>query len=431
MVFVSQTGYFSGQGVFAINARDGSVLWSQVYPDIYSVNPPAYDNGMVYVQTVNNGGDTWLRAFDATTGNEWFQAPHGAQWENYLAPTIYDHKVYVDGGTYGGMYAFDGGSGENLWFAGLNQYDGWTPAVDAKYCYAYIGQSGLDVIDRLTGARAFTIADPNYNWNGYTMGQAPAIGSQNDALAFNGGRLLSFNLAKQTIRWTVTTGFNDQASIAKGVIYVVQNGILSARREDTGAQLWTWSTSSDTLAGAVVATDSHVFVHGSSATYAIDVNTHKPAWSYAAAGALSLSEGVLYIAGNDGYLTAVSLGAFNFGGADVELDLSHGHSGSGSPGIYDFVADMFNMGPSNATLLSLTVMIPVGFGVESLDAECSFSGRTITCNYPGVPAGQGLSAHFSLVPSQSGSYSVAAKVSATQDDPGTEDNTAVDQVIVQ
>jgi outer membrane protein assembly factor BamB len=111
MVYVSQSGYFSDQGLYVLNAQDGSVLWNLPFPNIFSVNPPAYDNGKVYIQTVNNSGDTWVRAYEASSGTQVFQAAADAQWENYLAPTIVDHTLYVDGGTYGGMYSFNGRTG--------------------------------------------------------------------------------------------------------------------------------------------------------------------------------------------------------------------------------------------------------------------------------------------------------------------------------
>ena len=59
MVYVTQNGYFSNQGLYVLNAKTGSVLWNLTYPNIYSVNPAAYDNGNVYIQTVDNGGNTW------------------------------------------------------------------------------------------------------------------------------------------------------------------------------------------------------------------------------------------------------------------------------------------------------------------------------------------------------------------------------------
>jgi outer membrane protein assembly factor BamB len=139
LVFLTQNGYFSDQGLYVLAAKNGARIWSLAFPGIFSVNPPAYDDGNVYIQTVDNSGDTWVRGYVAASGTPIFQSAADAQWENYLAPTIVDHTLYMDGGTYGGMYSFNGATGAQNWFAPLAQFDEWTPAVDAKYAYSYLG----------------------------------------------------------------------------------------------------------------------------------------------------------------------------------------------------------------------------------------------------------------------------------------------------
>ena len=80
------------------------------------------------------------------------------------------------------MYAFNGSSGSQNWFGSVPQYDGWTPAVDGKYAYAYTGGGVTTPIegdhnDQLaTGATAATVSDPGYDWTGYTMNEAVAVG---------------------------------------------------------------------------------------------------------------------------------------------------------------------------------------------------------------------------------------------------------------
>jgi hypothetical protein len=429
MVYVSQTGYFSEQGLFVLRAQDGSVLWNVNFPNIFSVNPPAYDNGKVYIQTGNHSGDTWLRAYDAGSGALVFQAPHEAQWERYLAPTIVDQTVYVNGGYYGGMYSFNGASGQQNWFASLSQYDQWTPAVDATYAYSYVGETGLNVVKRSDGQLAYQIADPNFNWNGYSMNLAPVLGTQNDLVVFNGGRLISFDLANRKIRWTVQDGFYSQPSLTNGVIYAVNNGALSVRREDTGAALWSWAPPGDTLAGPVIVTDSHVFVAGAATTYAVDLGTRTAAWSYPQAGALALSEGTLYISGSNGLLTAVAVGDQTVGGADLRLSLKSEWVATEASGYFAFRARVSNKGPSNATRVALSIRVPSGLGVSQLDRACRFARQIINCQYNSLAAEQALTASFNLVPARSGAFYVAGKVSATQLDPALRNNQQVAEVV--
>jgi outer membrane protein assembly factor BamB len=308
-VFVSLYGYFSSQGLLTLDAETGGTQWSKNFGSVFSVNPPAYDNGKVYIQTGNHGSDTYLRAYDANTGDLIFQSNHSAQWERYYAPTIVDGVVYIDGGYYGGMYAFDGNNGTRLWFTGLPQYDQWTPAVDAQYAYSYVGENtpGLYVLNKQTGQLVYRIDDPNFQWNGWSMNLAPVLGGANDVIAIHDGRLIRFNLTLKNISWEIRRNFTGQPSVARGIIYAIDSGAITARDQITGTLLWSWGTSV-ALRNAIIVTDTHAFVTGASQTYAINLTTHQQEWSYSKSGYLALDDRALYIASNDGVLTSISVG---------------------------------------------------------------------------------------------------------------------------
>jgi hypothetical protein len=57
----------------------------------------------------------------------------------------------------------------------------------------------------------------------------------------------------------------------------------------------------------MIATDNLLFATSRDTTFAIDLATHKPVWSYPRAGHLALADGALIIAGDDGMLTAISV----------------------------------------------------------------------------------------------------------------------------
>lgn len=309
-VFVSRSIYFDDvPALFALDARDGEPLWSKSFGDVFSVNPPAYAYGNVYVQTGNHSSDTYLHAFDADSGERVFQSPHAAQWERYYAPTIHDGTVYVDGGTYGGMYAFDAFSGEQRWFHSLPQYDEWTPAVDEELAYAYVGEysPGLYALDRLTGEQRFMIPDPEFDWNGWSMDLAPVLGGFADAIAIHDGRLISFDLENRSIRWVLQRAFTGQPSVAQGTIYAIDNGGLVALDEQSGDDLWSWQPPAGTLRDSIVVTHTHLFATTASNVYAVELLSHTDEWSYPVSGHLALADETLYVASADGTLTAVSL----------------------------------------------------------------------------------------------------------------------------
>jgi len=309
-IYVTVPGYFGSQYLYAIK-KNGRLAWGKSFTDIFAVNPPSYADGTVYIQTVNNDGDTYLRAYKAQGGNLIFQSPHGAQWERYLSPTIYKGNVYVNGGSYGGMYSFNGAKNhENWFFGGLPQVDGWTPAVDEKRAYLYIGT--LYAVDRLTGKLAFSII------NSGSQAAVPLLGGRGDAFVIDGGLLSKFNTNKKKIAWQKIYGFNEgyvgQPALADHVLYAATNqGSLVALDQSTGKTLWSWkNTVKDSAQGNVVATKTHVFFATSSKLYAIDLNSHQNVWSYPVSGDLALGEGSLYVASGDGKLTA-----FNLGLADI------------------------------------------------------------------------------------------------------------------
>jgi hypothetical protein len=305
-VLVSNPSYFGDAGLYAYDAASGASLWHVEYSGLHSVNPPAYANGRVYIQTgkvSSSSTPPYLRAYEASTGQLAFQSAFDAQWENYYAPTVFDDVVYVNGGSYGGMYAFSAIDGTRKWFVGLNQYDRWTPAVDSIYAYAYTGSysPALTVVNRQTGLVAYSISDPGFEWNGWSMNLAPVLGGANDVLAIHDGRLIRFDVGSRIIAWELQRNFSGQPSVAKGVIYAIDGGALTAWNQSTGTLLWSWGSG---LSGPMIVTDTHVLVSGSSSTYAVNLGTRLSDWSYPVAGQLALADHALYIAAANGTLTA-------------------------------------------------------------------------------------------------------------------------------
>lgn len=310
-VFVSLNGYYANeQWIKAINAVTGTTTWENSYGRINSINPPAYQDGKVYFQTGGHS-DSFLRALDANTGSLHFKSAFNNQWSRYFAPTPFGDGIHIAGGSYGGSYSFDTTTGAQNWFVDLNLYDKWTPAVDDNYVYAYTGNYSpkLDVINRANGTVEFTIPDPDFVWNGWSMNVAPVIGHDNNIIASHDTRLLSFDLVNRNIKWVVNGNFSGQPSLAVGEIYALKDGTLSAYDEYSGAWHWSWEPAGgELLTSNIVITRNLAFVGGGSTTYAVDLETLQTVWSYPAAGQLALSdEGALYIAGSSGQLTAINV----------------------------------------------------------------------------------------------------------------------------
>jgi hypothetical protein len=209
------------------------------------------------------------------------------------------------------MYSFNGSTGQQNWFGNVPQYDGWTPAVNSNYAYTYTGSGDITpikgvftVLNLSTGATVASVVDPVFNWTGYTMNSAVVLGTNHDAFTINGGRIVCWNTTTPSIAWSQTANYAGQPTLANGVIYTLNGGTLDALNEQTGNSLWQWSPSGGGLTGTMIATNSDLFVQTATTTYAIDLASHESVWSYPISGALTLSEGELYVAGSDGTLTA-------------------------------------------------------------------------------------------------------------------------------
>jgi len=308
-VFVTTNAYFGIEQAKSLDARTGAELWSRDFGAIHSVNPPAYANGTVYLQTGGHD-DSFLYALDAATGSVRFRTAYLNQWSHYFAPVIVGSSVYVAGGYYGGMYAFNTADLSQRWFATLNQYDQFTPAVKDTFVYAYTGsyQPKLTVTSANTGAIAYEIADPGFVWDGWSMNTAPTLGDAANVLATNGGRLISFSMTSHSIGYALAGGFKGQPTVANGVVYIANGAQVEARKESDGSLQWSWAPSDGPPAGPMIVTKNLLLVSTAATTYAVDLASHTPVWTYPAGGQLALSaQGILFIAQSSGKLTAVSM----------------------------------------------------------------------------------------------------------------------------
>jgi hypothetical protein len=317
----------SGSILYALKEFDNSTLWSHDFSNIVyaetigaALNPPAVSGASVYVTTSAQTA-TYMFGLTASSGTVLFQTPFSAQWEHYLAPTVRGGIVYTDGGEYGGMYAFDGTSGVQDFFANEAQYDYWTPAVDANYAYTYTGGT-LNWVNNTTGASVGSIADPTWQWAGYSMHGAPVLGGANSVIAINVGNphansLIDFNTSTKTVSWSAAGPYAGNPAYASGKIYAINKAPirLEARSEADGTLQWSWSppTSSETgFVGDVLVTNNLVFLSTNTTVYAIDTTTHQGVWSAPTSGYLALSEnGVLYIVEGTNFVTTGRIYAVN------------------------------------------------------------------------------------------------------------------------
>ncbi|MHB8742786.1 MAG: outer membrane protein assembly factor BamB family protein [Sulfuricaulis sp.] len=305
VVLTTPTTYFNASSpLVAQDLATGQVLWSVNFGQVFSVNQPAVDNGVIYLQTSNNGGATYLHAYQVD-GTFLWRAPFDSQWEHYLGPIVVNGQVYFDGGQYGGCYSFDAASGIRNWYTGLPQYDSWSPTWDNGVLLAYTDE--LDILAPDTGVDLATITDPNYVWNGYSPDQA-AVAIGDLAYVTNGGRLVAFDTLHHTIAWTQNISATGQVATDGQTLFVIAGGALTARDPATGALRWAWvPAASGSVTTNIIVTNQHVIAGDGSNTYLVDRSTHKTVATLPGSGLMAYGSDELVIAESTGEVTAYYL----------------------------------------------------------------------------------------------------------------------------
>lgn len=298
-VYGTLSGYFgTGHRAYALDVDDGSERWTFPLDSAYSVNPPAYSNGRVYFQRGNHSGDTHLWCLDAAAGTLKWASPHSAQWENYLAPTIADGGVFVNGGSYGGLYGFDATTGTQRFFVGQGQVDNWTPGYADGVVYSCVNGK-FTATNPVAGSQLWTrdlAAASDY----YSEGAVPVL-ADNKAIVRIPGRLVVLDVTTRTQTWFVDGAFSGTPAVADGVVYVLANSVVQAYNLTTGASVGTFATGGTGLSGQPLLTKDLLLVSNSTNTYIFNRSTFALQQVLPTGGALSYAAGRLYIATSSGY----------------------------------------------------------------------------------------------------------------------------------
>ncbi|QYK04848.1 PQQ-binding-like beta-propeller repeat protein [Shewanella zhangzhouensis] len=333
-VYLSTDVYFGDAAVIALDELTGKENWRLSFGNVPALNPPAINDDTLFIATSGHQ-DTKVWAIDRALGKLKFQTNFSSQWGHYLAPTVYDDKVYQTGGYYGGFtYAFDINDGVQAWSQSPGTSWGMdTPAVDANHVYVHSGNE-LTVFDKNTGDKLSTIQDlfgnSNYDYHG-----SPVIGTEGRVMAYSGGAfsgrassnaehfedrvISSFDVVKKEYRWASRFTYKTFFATHNGVVYAGKNNpaSLDAIDEDTGEVLWSWvapTTQDTSFHRNVVVTKNLLFVSTNAHVYAIDLQTREQVWSYDEPGTLAITDNrILLLATgaqeSDGRLIAFDLRA--------------------------------------------------------------------------------------------------------------------------
>ncbi len=304
--FVTPDIYFNETQLSAVDLATGTLVWKKTWPvQARSLNGPAYHSGTVFVQRGNHATDSQLWALNSLDGSTRWSTPFNAQWEEYLPPTVTDEAVYVNGGTYGGMYGYNRSTGSQLFFSSLEQFGSWTPAFHNNKVYSFV--SGRFRQHHPTSGTIEWSLDLGWNWDGYTMGRTTAIASGAAFVINNragGNELVCIDLNSKTVRWRVQTGFTGTPSVSGSrVLAFDSTGNVRAHDVTTGVLQQTYVTGiGATGLYQPIITQDVLIASSATATAIHSLATGSKLQAIAAGGIPSLSNGFLLLAGTDGRL---------------------------------------------------------------------------------------------------------------------------------
>ncbi|WP_162792218.1 PQQ-binding-like beta-propeller repeat protein [Novosphingobium sp. P6W] len=288
----------------ALDASSGAERWHYSLGNVSNASGPALSaSDVVFATMFTSSGQNPLVILDAANGQFKRNLIFASQWSTFAPPTLYDDNAYLASGYYGNeVYALDLKAFTKTWQtsgSGGSTWDGEAPAVDAKYLYYYSGN--LDVIDRVTGVIVKSIDDPFWQWNGYSYGGTPMIGSENHVVAYSGNGqgtysisfpLVSYDIAKGTHRWRTASGYTVIPAVGKGMVYAASNQTseFDAIDEETGGVKWAWPVpAGEKFIGNIVLTDTLAFISTDAGVYAIDLTSHAAVWSARTPGLLAIT----------------------------------------------------------------------------------------------------------------------------------------------
>ncbi|WP_411845874.1 PQQ-binding-like beta-propeller repeat protein [Roseibacillus persicicus] len=302
-VFTTPLVYFGGP----VNARafdldTGEEIWAHEFEEARSLNPPSYFNGRIYLQRGNHSGDTQLWALDAETGESIWSAAHTAQWEIYEAPAVNDDGIYINGGSYGGLYGFDH-DGNQLFFEDKAQYDEWTPTLIDGKLYSWVAGNFTEH-NPYSGDPIWNFST-SWDWRGWSMKTVSAV-TTSEALLISTTHLNCLDLESREIRWQVESGFSGSPAVFGNEVFALKSYTLPSYDLATGSLQTTYRNPSleTFISGQPLLLNDYLIAATEKNTYIYRYGVEDPVQTIPVGGRLSYSNGYLIIARNDGQISA-------------------------------------------------------------------------------------------------------------------------------
>jgi len=317
----------SDSNLYAINAIDGSLIWS-FHADGLINSSPAVADGKVYF--LSEGGT--LYALDADTSGVIWQSQVGDGPWDWSSPAVHNGNVFVASST-GHVTSLNASTGGLNWNVSVGgKPDGPIAVVNGK---VYSGTHNLHTnnsptlvaLDEITGETIWTYDYYLYHGGGLAGGMVNSNGpavvdGDNDgnlevyfgvyAWLSNSNQAVCLDEANGVEKWTASIGGNSTSTPAvhNGKVFIgSDDGKVYALNAGTGAYICSFQTGAQVWAGPAVADGKVFFGSLDHIFYAIDETTCGLIWSYNTLqsrlmGSPAVAYGNVYVGNENGKIYA-------------------------------------------------------------------------------------------------------------------------------
>ena len=289
-------------GIYAYDIDTGKELWNYPVSVTYEVSQPTIANGVIYFQAGKYSMTELpnLVALDLHTGLKLWQVSLLANSFSFWNPLVVGQNIYLTAGSNPRMYILNATTGVQVGYAWLSEYKADPPAYVNGELYNAIDGYFIQY-DPDDGAIIWKI------WVSNDLGNtvSPVIAGRTGFYK-SSSYLSAINLDTHTICWQAPVYSNNGIpAVNDGVIYFINSDTLVLRDATTGDLLNSFrSPSRNYLENSLTITSAAIYIADSYHTYMLDPNTLQVIWSVNEGGVLTVADGYLFIAHQDGFVSA-------------------------------------------------------------------------------------------------------------------------------
>lgn len=227
--------YYGSNGVLALDANNGHLLWHHNFPEYHSMSGPTIAHDAVYLAHVTMNNASFIRALDLFTGKEDFRALIFGN-SSTQSPLVLDDRVFLQG-RHETTLALDAGNGKQYWFGGAPIYGmRIAPAYANNVLYTW-GWGIFDARLATSGEEIWTLNLTSHNLH-FPCEGALQVSSELVFVA-TPGQFFVVDLDRRDLRW-MSPGGCVRAALASDQqqVYLANQEQIEVRQFDDGALLW-------------------------------------------------------------------------------------------------------------------------------------------------------------------------------------------------